>query len=292
MNRSIFFFLLPLALFQSEIFAQNHSFESNLPQTVTKEIKNSAGKSYELIITLPPDYQAEKEYPVMYYLDAWWLRDLVPGCYRVKSLSNKSLSNTMLDVILVGISSVGNEVDWNRQRNMDFTPSKFNLNIVFNNGAVPLDKSTTGGAEEFIQFLKEKVFPTIEREYKVDRSSRGILGHSLGGLFGAYAYLQHPELFSKYILIAPSIWWNQSELLADRESFISKSLANMFVAMGTEEIKMMKDPMPTFIEYLNPKGNPKLNLTYLEYENEGHHSVLPKSIYDALEIIYSKTQLD
>lgn len=93
-----------------------------------------------------------------------------------------------------------------------------------------------------------------------------------------------------YILIAPSIWWNQSELLADKNSLISKREANLFVAMGTNEVKMMKAPMPIFIKELSNENNLNLNMVYREYENKDHHSVLPESIYDALEIIYSKTK--
>ena len=141
-----------------------------------------------------------------------------------------------------------------------------------------------------MEFLKDKVLTSVESEYKIKSSTRGILGHSLGGLFGFYAYLKYPELFSNYILIAPAIWWNQSELLLDKESLISPTSANMFIAMGTNEIKLMKVPMLTFIQYLNQEENSKLNMIYREYENENHHSVLPQSIYDALEFIYTKIE--
>ena len=46
--------------------------------------------------------------------------------------------------------------------------------------------------------------------------------------------------------------------------------------------------MPTFVEYLNQEGNSKLKMTYREYENENHQSVLPRGIYDALVFIYTQ----
>ena len=85
------------------------------------------------------------------------------------------MTNNMSEVILVGISSIGNEIDWNRQRNMDYTPSKFNYNFNFNNGPVPLDKTTTGRADDFLQFLKDKVITSVENDYNIKGSSRGIL---------------------------------------------------------------------------------------------------------------------
>ncbi len=270
--------------------AQNHTFDSVEPTTVTREIKRDNGQLYNLIITLPFDYQKGKEYKILYYLDAWWLKDLVSGCYRLLSLSNKTTTNNMEDVILVGISSVGDERAWNLQRNMDFTPSKFNSNLKFNLGEVPLDETTTGGAEEFLLFFKQQIIPSIESDYKVDSASRGIMGHSLGGLLGFYSYLNHSDLFSNYILLAPSVWWNDSEIFRDKASVVSKRESKMFTAMGTAEIKMMKGPMAILVEKIKSENNGKLKFTYKQYENADHHSVLPQAIYDGMELIYTKSK--
>lgn len=272
----------------ADIYAQKHGFDSNQPQTIVEEIKRDNGQLYNLFITLPADFNPEKEYKILYYLDAWWLNDLVKGCYRIKSLSNKSLANNMVELILVGISSVGNERAWNKQRNMDFTPSKYNLKLVFNTGEEQLNESTSGGAEEFLQFFKQHIIHQVESKYKVDPSSRGILGHSLGGLFGFYAYVNHHELFSNYILVAPSVWWNESEIFQDKESIVSKRNAKMFISMGTSEIGMMRIPMAVLIEELKQEKNNKLILNYRPYENADHHSVLPQSIYDGIEFLYTK----
>jgi len=86
LSMSVLFVLLG-----TDIHAQKRKFDSNEPKTITKEIKRDSGQSYKLIITLPSDYRPEREYKILYYLDAWWLQDLVMGCYRLKSLSNKSL---------------------------------------------------------------------------------------------------------------------------------------------------------------------------------------------------------
>lgn len=280
--------ILLLLLVSSNSHAQNYGFDSNQPQSIVEEIKRDNGQLYKLFITLPPDFNPEKEYKILYYLDAWWLEDLVTGCYRLKSLSNKSLTNNMDELILVGISSVGNERAWNKQRNMDFTPSKYNLKVVFNTGEEQLNKTTSGGAEEFLQFFKHHIINQVESKYKVDPSSRGILGHSLGGLFGFYAYVNHHELFSNYILIAPSVWWNDSEMFQDKESIVSKRNAKMFVTVGTSEIGMMQRPIAVLIEELKQEKNNKLIMKYRPYENADHHSVLPQSIYDGIEFLYTK----
>jgi predicted alpha/beta superfamily hydrolase len=196
----------------------------------------------------------------------------------------------MDDVILVGVSSVGDEKAWNRQRNMDFTPSKYNLKLVFDWGGEKLNDSTTGGAENFLQFFKNQIIKSVESEYKVDSTSRCILGHSFGGLLGFYLYINHSELFSNYILLAPSVWWNESEIFQDRTSIVSKRDVNIFIAMGTEEIILMKKPMAALVKELQSETNKKLKLIYKQYENEDHNSVLPQSIYDGIEFIFQKSK--
>jgi len=273
----------------TKVQAQKHEFDSTEPETIIKEIKRDNEQLYKLIITLPPDFNPEKDYKILYYLDAWWLNELVPGCYRLKALSNKSLANNMDELILVGVSSVGNEEDWNRQRNMDFTPSAYNLKLVFNTGSVQLNQETTGGAEEFLQFFKNQIIETVESDYQVDPLSRGILGHSFGGLLGFYAYTNHRELFSNYILIAPSVWWNESEIFQDKASLLSKREDQLFIAMGTAEINMMKTPMNLLVEELKSANNESFKFRYKQYEGADHHSVLPQAIYDGIEWLYTKS---
>lgn len=281
--------LFPLLFIVTDIHAQKYTFDSSSPVTVIQQVKNRDGKPYELTITLPPDYQPENEYKILYYLDAWWLKDLVPGCYRLKSLSNKSTENNLDELILVGISSIGNDEDWNRQRNMDFTPSKSSLKLSIKQGNVELNDKTTGGAEEFLRFLEDEVIKSVEGKYKVNSSSRGILGHSFGGLFGFYAYLNSPGLFSNYILISPAIWWNQSELLVNKEYLSKGKRVNMFIAVGTNEAKMLKDPITNFVDEVNQEKNTNINLQYKQYEGANHHSLLPQSIYDGIELLYTKS---
>ncbi|MCH6236070.1 alpha/beta hydrolase [Cognataquiflexum rubidum] len=272
----------------TESKSQNLSKEINPPKTIIKQLNNDKGQAYELAITLPSNYQLDKEYKILYYLDAYWLQDLVRGCYRLKSMSSE-----MDEVILVGILSVGNEKDWHKQRNMDYTPSVYDLswlNLKIEFGGMFLDETNTGGAEHFMQFLKNRVIPSIEKEYKVDAKTRGILGHSFGGLLAFYSFVNYNDLFANYILIAPAIWWNDSEIFQDKASLLSQKEAKMFIAMGTGEINMLKIPLGELTEELKSKDNEKLVMTYKQYENATHNSVIPQGIYDGIELLYTKSK--
>jgi predicted alpha/beta superfamily hydrolase len=40
-----------------------------------------------------------------------------------------------------------------------------------------------------------------------------IFGHSLGGLFAAYALMKRPEAFESFLVSSPSLWWNSYAVL-------------------------------------------------------------------------------
>lgn len=288
MSKNLLLLSLALILIVSQSKSQSISPESNPPQTIIKQLNNDKGQAYELAITLPSAYQPEKEYKILYYLDAYWLQDMVRGCYQLKSMSSE-----MDQVILVGILSVGNEKDWHQQRNMDYTPSVYDLswlNLKIEFGGMFLDETNTGGAEHFMQFLKNQIIPTVEKEYKVDAKTRGILGHSFGGLLGFYSFVKYNDLFANYILLAPAIWWNDSEIFQDKASLLSQKEAKMFIAMGTGEINMLKIPLAKLVEELKSQANEKLEMTYKQYENATHNSVIPQGIYDGIELLYTKSK--
>ncbi|MCS4435890.1 alpha/beta hydrolase [Aquiflexum gelatinilyticum] len=288
MYKKLLFLSMALIMIVSQSKSQSISPENSPPQTIIKQLKNDKGAPYELAITLPSAYQPEKEYKILYYLDAYWLQDMVRGCYRLKAMSSE-----MEEVILVGILSVGNEKDWHKQRNMDYTPTVYDLSwlkLKIEFGGMFLDETNTGGAEHFMHFLKNQIIPTIEKEYKVNAKTRGILGHSFGGLLAFYSFVNYNDLFANYILLAPAIWWNDSEIFQDKASLLSQKEAKMFIAMGTGEINMLKIPLGKLTEELKSKDNEKLVMTYKQYENATHNSVLPQGIYDGIELLYTKSK--
>lgn len=267
--------------------AQDQIVGDSISQTIIKDVKNElSGRSYQLIITLPVGYNSEKTYKVLYYLDAFWLSDIVKGSYRINSLTSD-----MDEMILVGISSVGGEYEWNLQRSLDFTPSAYDIDkmkISMDAGGIELNETTTGDCKEFMAFLEKDVLKKIEEEYHIDQNARSILGHSFGGLFGFYAFVNRNELFQNYILISPSIWWNKSELLMDLDTTKPLKDSRIFIAMGGVEFPMLKNPIRSFEEYMATTEKDHIQVSVTEYDNLNHHSVVPIGIYHAFEQLFSK----
>lgn len=286
MKRTIILSILFLILSIKSIQGQEEGRHQIESETIIREIESEAGNKYELIVTLPINYNDEKTYKVLYYLDGWWLSELVKGSYRINFLANE-----MEEVILVGLSIKGDEEAWNKQRNKDYTPSiydKEKMKITMKSGTVELKEETTGGAEDFIRFMKRVVFDEIESTYNIDKETRGILGHSFGGLFGYYCLINHTEIFKNYILISPSIWWNKSEFLTTENIKKIKRDVNIYVVVGKSESKMLIVPIRKMTDELEEIKNERNRIESKEYEGMNHHSILPIGIYEGIEIIYKK----
>jgi len=244
---------------------------------------------YEITVTKPPFYDESKKYKTLYYLDAWWLEDVVKGDYIILNRAG-----IVEDVILVGISVNGSYESFTKQRTRDYTPTPNNLDFPFlqtvESGSFLADATNSGKAEAFKLFLTDKVFPFILKAYAVDNDDRGLIGHSFGGLFGIYDAMDKEPLFSKYIIISPALWWNKSLLLYERiESKLKANTtkSNIFIGYGKSESVSIVIPTDRLYNYLREN---KIAQKYrLEvYENDDHISILPKSIYDGIEHFYKK----
>ena len=94
----------------------------------------------------------------------------------------------------------------NVDRNRDYTPTY----APKQKGG--LEFPTSGKADKFLEFLKSELFPYVESNYRT-QPYRIITGWSLGGLFTVFTYLEHPEYFSAYLAISPSLWWDNESML-------------------------------------------------------------------------------
>ena len=197
--------------------------------------------TYEIKIGRPAnDLASQGKYAAIYVLDGDENFNLVASHCR------KVAASYGVDNVLV--VSIG----YGRDRNMDYTPTITN------------DMSGTGGAPPFLKFIKDDLIPKIEQEFNADtvRSSRVILGHSFGGLFGAYAFGADNKLFGNYILLSPSLWYD-NEITMRIESMQRNANKNkqQLVFMGIGELEnagRMQAPFDGFYkslkeDYLNMK---------------------------------------
>ena len=152
-----------------------------------------------LNVYLPAAYSADSAegFPVIYLLDGTITEDFVHIAGLVQ-FANFPWINMLPPCIVVGIANV--------DRKRDFTyPTSLQQDQI--------DFPTTGHSAAFMDFLEKEVKPLIAQRYHCADESI-LIGQSLGGLLAAEVLYKRPELFSHYIIVSPSLWWDDESLLA------------------------------------------------------------------------------
>ena len=124
------------------------------------------------------------------------------------------------DFTLVSISNL----NWN----CDMVP--WDTPPIFKNGDF-----YTGGADEYLTLLTQKIIPAVEKNLSKSIAWRGIIGYSLSGLFAIYS-LYKTDLFSRCASVSASLWFpNFKEFIFSHEmKTIPKYL---YFSLGDKEAK-------------------------------------------------------
>ena len=179
------------------------------------------GEKRSLNIYLPDGYKPDDaaKYPVIYLLDGGLDEDFIHTVGLVQFNSFPWVKR-LPPTIVVGIVNI------DRQR--DYT---YATTIAADKKRYP----NTGHSEKFIAFVEKELQPYIERTYKV--SSRTLIGESLGGLLASEILLKKPALFDKYIIIAPSLWWDDGSLLRFKFDTLAARInkkTDVYIGVGKE----------------------------------------------------------
>lgn len=162
----------------------------------------------------------------------------------------------------------------------------------------PIGERGLGGAAGFLEFLTDELAPFVEERYNGDPADRCLFGYSLGGLFGAFALLQEPPKFQRFVIGSPSLWWNDRVMFEheERRAAGSKKLpARVFVSAGAEEeapggqseavtFGMVSNAV-RFAALLSSRGYEGLRVNSHVFLDEAHH--MPPMLVRGLRWVYS-----
>lgn len=229
------------------------------------------GEKRILNIYIPDEYtqMSPAGLPFLYVLDGSQHEDFL---HIVGLVQFYKLIGAMPPAIVVGIANV------DRRRDFTFPTS------------VEKDKKdfpTTGGSEAFRRFIKEELQPFVEGKY--GRGSRRILiGQSLGGLLASEILLKDRALFDTYMIVSPSLWWNNGSLLREVAPLIENSRhypAEVFVSVGHEGRIMQRDARKLY-QLLRKQRKNKISPHFRYLPDEDHRTVLHQALYHNLRLLY------
>lgn len=226
------------------------------------------GEERPILVYLPDDYASSSasttSYPVLFLLDGDTHFHHATGI--VDFLSNVDRIPRM---IVVGIINI--------DRNRDFLPTCVD------------DFPPSAQADKFLAFIRDELAPFMDKHYRT-APYRIICGHSYGGLFGIYSLVNNPGLFQAYIIISPSVYWDDRLMFKKAGEFFKQApgLKGFFyitAAGGDKEaIRLAAKDFAGLLEKDAPKG---FEWHYEFMEKEEHNSTFHRVFYDALETLYT-----
>lgn len=235
-------------------------------RTLKSEILN---EDRTLNIYLPEGFDKTKSYPVIYLLDGSANEDFL---HIVGLVQFYKMQFNMPDFLVVGIANV--------DRKRDFT---FHTDLE----DLKKDYPTTGYSAKFIDFIEKELQPFINKTYKTTETKYAI-GQSLGGLLATEILFKKPSLFTHYLIVSPSLWWDNESLLKEAKTLLEKQQEinqYVYISVGMQEHKMMVKEAKELAEVLK-KIKPKLKIDYFPLEKENHATILHQSISEAFKKLF------
>ena len=233
------------------------------------------GEKRILNIYLPEGYNTNDtvKYPVVYLLDGSADEDFihVVGLYQFNTFK---WINRVPKSIIVGIATV--------DRRRDFTIPT----------TIEEDKKnypTTGHSDRFISFLEKELQPYIEKKYKTN-ALKTLIGQSLGGLLATEILFKKPELFNKYLIISPSLWWDNGSLLNIKPDALKTGTAKTEVYIGVGKEGRTPTKMPRIMEAdanllaakIRAAGRKNMTVYFDYLPDEDHATIAHQAISNAL----------
>lgn len=217
-------------------------------------------RTYHIFVRLPASHgDPDKTYPTIYLLDGGITFPLMASYYRYLELSG-----TVPEAILVGLSY--GTADWRKgnMRSTDFT-------------APAEGRAHYGGADAFLTFFEEELFPFIEGSYASDSNERIIFGQSLGGQFVLHALLKRPDLFTGYIASNPALHRNLELFLPAVNNENRKTAVRLYVSSGENDETRFRAPALQWMKAWQDEKAVSWHWLFETLSGQNHFSAAPEA---------------
>lgn len=235
--------------------------------------------TFTINVALPKNYNPkDKKYPVLYLTDANVFFGIVAETSWLLQYGKE-----IPEIIIVAIGYPDDKKHLTL-RNRDLTPTPDE------------QPETTGKALDFLEFISNELKPFIAENYSVNTSDSILAGDSFGGLFALYVLFNKPEEFQKYIIGSPSIYWDNSVILEQENTYAQnhKSLcAKVFLSVG--QLEAIYEPayagmfsnVAKLTEILTSRKYNDFSLVSHVFLNETHMSVIPATFSRGLREVFN-----
>ncbi|MFK7844949.1 MAG: alpha/beta hydrolase-fold protein [Rhodothermales bacterium] len=260
--------------------AQDVGFDINIGKqyTLASEILKEE-RTYSVYLPASHgDSTLAESYPVLYVLDGGWYFEMAVGLVAFSKGAFR-----LPETIVVAIHST--------DRIRDFTPSNSNLDM-WGNEIQGMESS--GGADLFIRFMQEELIPVVDATYRT-MPHRILAGHSFAGLLATHAFLTGNSNFQSYILIDPSLWWDNAMMIEQTIDYLNEPRIvgnTVYLSSANDEATSKTSNAPhiesidAFWHAIQSGSTSRTRSSYTFFDKETHASVGIPALYEGLSFLF------
>lgn len=253
---------------------------------LSKFHSNVLANERDVLVYLPPGYadsvgqeNESRRFPVLYLQDGQNLFDAATSFHGVEWGVDETAQRLILGgriepLIIVGVYNTGDS------RMDEYTPTQD-----------PRQKRG-GKADLYGRFLIEELKPFLDRNYRTLAGPEftGLGGSSLGALVTLYLGLKNPQVFSKLMVMSPSVWWDHGMILRFAQQLRAKPSTRIWLDIGSKEGKFTPGYVRQLRDLLITQGwRLDADLKFTEIRG-GHHTeaAWAKRVEPALRFLFPK----
>ena len=143
-----------------------------------------------------------------------------------------------------------------------------------------------GGSKAFRAFIRTELMPAIRARYRT-LDETAIVGESLAGLFVVETMVVEPELFDTYIAFDPSLWWNNSGLVASAAGSIKGMTGKKRLYLATSRDGDRADATAKFAALLKSIAPSVLEWQYHQLPDETHATIYHPAALRAFRSVFA-----
>ena len=186
-----------------------------------------------MLVYLPVGYSrfSRRRYPVLYLQDGQNVFDAATSFagveWGVDETAQRLIRRKLIEPpIIVAIANTGED------RIHEYAPTPGVID-----SSAKRKKRSKGLARKYGRFLIDELKPYIDKKYrtKPEAEFTGLGGSSLGGLLTLSLGLWLPNVFTRLIVMSPSIWWDDCVIYRMVEDVDPKPPLKIWLDTGTNE---------------------------------------------------------
>lgn len=182
-------------------------------------------ENYVIMVAWPDGPPPPSGWPVLYVLDGE--DNFATLALAARRLARARERSGIVPGIVVGVAAGPLA-----RRVRDYTPQLAGYRIPRDRPAAGLN---TGGADEFLNFLRDKVMPEVQKRWSVDTGRETLAGHSFGGLLALHAMLDRPAMVDKVVAVSPSFWFGNGYLARQAANAKPPQAPSAAIVIGEKE---------------------------------------------------------